>query len=76
MDAQPLEFVSFESSNEEVPLYYHPYMAPSQDHKDGDATMLNPRLVLRMHMERAEVPWSDLCLNRNHKVISLLINGL
>lgn len=35
-------------------------MTPFQDHKIGAGNMLNPRSILLMRVERAEVPWRDL----------------
>lgn len=57
MDARSLfKFVASESSNKEVPLCYRSYMTLFQDHKDGAANVLNQRSVLRMRVEKAEVP--------------------
>lgn len=50
------EFVSSESSSEDVPLCYYAYMTPFLDHKDKEGIILNPR----MRVERDEVPWTEL----------------
>lgn len=51
-----------------MPLNYHSFMTPLLDYKDGEGIFLKPRSILRMRMEKDEVPWSELRFDTNLKI--------
>lgn len=56
----PFEFVDFESTSSERPLAHHVYKTLFLDNKYGDGSMISPRSIFRMRVDKAEVPWSDI----------------
>lgn len=61
MEADTLfEFVDSGSTNSETPLAHHFYRARFLDNKDGEGSNINLRSVLRMRVEKARVPWSNI----------------
>lgn len=76
MEAQPpFEHIYSELSRESVPLDHQKYMTPFLDHKEGDDICLNPRSILRMRTERADVAWKELTFKKEHRATLLLPNG-
>lgn len=72
----PVECVSSETSKEDVPFFYHSYMTPFHDHKDGADTMLTPRSILWMRVEKAKVPWIDVRFESKSESLQSFDNGV
>lgn len=43
-----------------MPLDYHKYATPFLNHEEGDDIFISPRSIMRMTIERTEVPWTEL----------------
>lgn len=49
--------IPFESMDEDK---HHDYQTLFGDHPEGEGIIVDPRSILRMRIEKVEVPWSDL----------------
>lgn len=50
-------------SNRSIPLVgitSPKFKTPIIDHKEGEGIFINPKSMLRMRIEKAEVPWVEL----------------
>lgn len=56
-EAQPPFKQSSDSSRKNISSAQR---TPFMDHKEGDGIFINPRSILRMRIEMAEVPWTEL----------------
>lgn len=56
------EFVDFKSIGRAIPLFHPIYKTSFRDNDDGKGSIIGPRSILRIRVEREEVPWCDICL--------------
>lgn len=56
-----LEFPSSESTRSGTPLNHQVYRILFKDQDDWQCSIIGPRSILRMRVEREEVPMCDIC---------------
>lgn len=65
------ELVDSESTGSETPLSHH-VCKMFTDKGDDEGSIIGPRSILRMRVEREEVPWCDILLEPKAQHYQLL----